>query len=363
MYKISITTVCMNRLSFLCKTLPVSIAENVGYPNLEFVVLDYNSQDGMEAWARKNLSKYIEAGILRYYKNDVPQYFDLSHSKNMVAKLATGDIICQVDADNYAGPNYAAWVNEIFSRHGRDTIITTLRKNHIPFRDQGGKICVSKHLFSSVLGYDESLVGYGIDDVDLVNRLEKAGGKRFFIEDEKYLKFIGHSDVERLKNHHLVNNLENIFVQMSASMETHNRVLYLLKDKGFIELNLEFNAALKSNLVLSYAGWRIRNGGRLKGVFDRTSDGYFLTYSNGSTVVFREEGTEVLTSGMNHGKEQWKKIRRDNEMFYALVMAYGECVNRLKYVENDKDSNAVNPDGWGKGSVHLNFDRSNPITI
>ena len=52
MKKISFCTVCMNRLQYLMQTLPVNIAGNIDYPNLEFVVLNYNSKDDMENWIR-----------------------------------------------------------------------------------------------------------------------------------------------------------------------------------------------------------------------------------------------------------------------------------------------------------------------
>src|ERR1700748_3109986 len=100
MKKISICTVCMNRLMHLSETLPRNIRENMDYPNVEFVVLNYNSRDDMDNWIKYNMMDYIRSGILKYYKTTEPAYFDRSHSKNMALRLATGDILCMVDADN-----------------------------------------------------------------------------------------------------------------------------------------------------------------------------------------------------------------------------------------------------------------------
>src|SRR5258708_30050005 len=46
MNKISICTVCMNRTAQLAQTLPVNIIDNINHPNIEFIILDYNSKDG-----------------------------------------------------------------------------------------------------------------------------------------------------------------------------------------------------------------------------------------------------------------------------------------------------------------------------
>jgi len=134
MKKISICTVCMNRLYYLSQTLPVNIKENQGYPNLEFVVLNYNSRDDMDDWMRTHMGQHIESGLVKYYRTDEPEFFNLAHSKNMATKLATGDIICNIDADNYAGPGYVNWVQERFSTKGPGIEITTIRRDAIPYK-------------------------------------------------------------------------------------------------------------------------------------------------------------------------------------------------------------------------------------
>ncbi|KKL80749.1 hypothetical protein LCGC14_2001600, partial [marine sediment metagenome] len=49
-YKISFCTTCMGRLYNLKETLPKNIEANGEYPNVEFVILDYNSSDGLGDW-------------------------------------------------------------------------------------------------------------------------------------------------------------------------------------------------------------------------------------------------------------------------------------------------------------------------
>src|SRR5882757_4285785 len=123
-HKISVCTVSMNRLHHIRETLPVNIIENIRYPNIEFVLLDYNSSDGLEDWVRLNMMTYIDSGILKYYRTAEPAYFQLSHSRNMVTCLSSGDILCMIDGDNYAGVDYAHWINSIFIQKGKNAVVS-----------------------------------------------------------------------------------------------------------------------------------------------------------------------------------------------------------------------------------------------
>lgn len=58
----------MNRLSHLQETLPKNIHDNYLLGDVEFVLLDYNSSDGLESWVKNDMKKYIDLGILSYYK-------------------------------------------------------------------------------------------------------------------------------------------------------------------------------------------------------------------------------------------------------------------------------------------------------
>jgi hypothetical protein len=344
----------MNRLSYLAQTLPVNIAENSDYSEVEFVVLNYNSKDEMDEWISSNMAAHIQSGLLKYYKTNEPEYFSLAHSKNMVTKLASGDIICNIDADNFAGPGYVHWVAEVFERNGPDTVITTIRKDAIPYRDQGGKLCFSKALFSAVNGYDESLIGYGMDDVDLANRLENAGGKRFFIEEEKFLQFIGHSDLERIVHYKYPGNLENIFACVSDAFEDRQRVLYLFNDNSAAELLYKFNEDKKDNLVTTFIGWTVDQEGHRKASFHRTANQLELTFLDSRVDTYREKDGFLDALGVAIGST-WKEITSKDNMYLMLLMGYNECLNRLTSQENERSHMAVNKKGWGRGTVYLNF--------
>lgn len=357
----------MNRLTYLSQTLPVNLAENCNHPGVEFLVLDYNSGDDMESWIKDNLSGYIASGLLKYYKTYEPEFFHLAHSKNMIMKLAMGEIIGMIDADNFAGPGYAHWVEQRFLAHGPQTVTTTLRKDSIPYRDQGGKICFSRDLFHAVNGFDEQLIGYGMDDVDLVNRMENAGGQRVFIDDEKYLGFIGHSDLERVVNYRYPRFLKNIYVYPTDSLEEHIRFLYLFKDNTFSQMYYKFKEPLRTNLVVTFHGWTTeREDGRRDGSYDWENEGVRLHFDDGDTMVFAKterEGRQALENVLTPEATAWLGLKEEDELYMRSLLAYAECQNRLRFVENDRNAHEINPSGWGKGTVFMNFDTSRPIPI
>jgi hypothetical protein len=363
MKKISVCTVCGNRLPYLSQTLPVNIAENSDSPNLEFVVLNYNSKDGMDEWMKANMKIHMESGLLRYYKTNEPEYFILSHSKNMVTKLATGDIICNIDADNFAGPGYFRWVEECFNRHGPDTLITTIRRDAIPYRDQGGKLCFTKALFNAVNGYDESLFGYGMDDVELANRLENAGARRVFIKDEKFLRFIGHSDLERVLNQKYPNNLKSIYACTSEQLKTMQKVLYLFYDHSASEIYYKYNEAEKNNLVTTFIGWTVDQDGHRKASFHESLDTLELTFTDQEVVSYRmEDGILNPLSAAGDGLV-WREITTNDKLYFMYLMGYSECLNRLTLVENEQSRMAVNRNGWGRGTVYLNFNTRDALAV
>jgi hypothetical protein len=206
------------------------------------------------------------------------------------------------------------------------------------------------------------LIGYGIEDLDFVNRLEKDGGSRVFINEERYLRFIAHSNRDRLKNLAMTNTLRSVYLLQTERTEIENRILYLFNDNSFIEAHYEFNAQLKRNQVLSFRGWGLKKNGQRKGHFEYAENNLLLIFEDKSVSRFTEEDTSIINHA-NGEKLYWKKIVRDDDLFSDLVLGYGECVNRLKYSDNEENNCSINKAGWGKGTVYMNFDTSTPIKI
>src|SRR5688572_15135597 len=122
--RISLCTTCMGRLHHLKETLPRNLEDNKDCPELEFVVLDYNSPDSTGAWLHETYPDLIHSGRLKYFRTTEPKYFHMAHSKHVAHRLATGDIVCNVDADNFTGPGFASKLAEMFLRGPRRLVVT-----------------------------------------------------------------------------------------------------------------------------------------------------------------------------------------------------------------------------------------------
>lgn len=171
-YKISMCIAGMNILQELKETLLKNVMDNCKYPGIEFVVLNYNSNDELDKYIYKNLNEYIEKGILNYYYTPDTNQWSESVAKNLAHKIAKGEILCNLNGYNFTGENYANLINYIFNEYGED-IVLQFFKNY----DDGnfGKICISRNNFYRLGGYNENPSAEGYEDFDLILRAKALG--------------------------------------------------------------------------------------------------------------------------------------------------------------------------------------------
>ena len=169
-YKISICTTCMGRLSCVQQTLEKNIKDNSDYDNIEFVLLDYNSKDGLAAWVRSSMMEYVEKGVLNYYRTNEPEFYSMTHSRNIAFKIATGDIVNNVDADHFTNKGFATYVNILANNYPEKAVfVKSKQKNR-------GRLGFFKKEFIELLGgYNEDIEDYGYDDADLLHRAAALG--------------------------------------------------------------------------------------------------------------------------------------------------------------------------------------------
>ena len=170
--KISLCTTCMDRLDSLKQTMPQNINDNIDYPNVEFVLLDYNSKkDDIGGWVKINLMEYIERGILNYFRTEEPEYFDMSHSRNVAFLAASGDVVNNIDADAFAKKGFAEFVNKLANEIPEKAIFAKSRQL---LRGRMGLF--RKDFIELLAGYDETNVRhYGHDDANLLHRAWELG--------------------------------------------------------------------------------------------------------------------------------------------------------------------------------------------
>ena len=114
--KISVVTACYNAAEFIEDTLRSVLDQR--YPNLEYIVLDGGSTDGTQ----QIIERYADR--LAHYSSgpDGGQYEAIKRGLD----LATGDILCWINADDVLMPWSFSTVNAVFEAHPDTAWITGL---------------------------------------------------------------------------------------------------------------------------------------------------------------------------------------------------------------------------------------------
>lgn len=214
--KISFCTAIKNRLPHLSKTLPQNIVDAAGQ-DVEFVILDYQSDDGLSEWIRP----YVANGLVNYFRTENQPYWRNSHAKNLAHLCAESEVVCNVDADNFITAGFAEHLINFFKEN--KGIYTAPRA----VEGVTGRIAFRKSDFIDIGGYNEEFVwGWGCEDIDLVARAEAMGHPVTYI-DLKYLRQISHDDTMRGLN----SEVRNIWVSNEKSL---NLMKANLKEKKYI---------------------------------------------------------------------------------------------------------------------------------
>jgi hypothetical protein len=195
--RISFCTTCMDRAHHVKYTLRKNLADNLSYPNLEYVLLNYNSSDDLDRWSRKNLVQHVKSGRVIYARTPTPSRFNSSHAKNIAHALATGDVLVNVDADNFVGKDFCFYLNHLFQNAS-----TPLAVQFVGSLSCAGRIALKREHFIKIKGYNEALtsVRVGYEDYDLLERLSASGFSRIEVDLKNFTRHFWHDEEARTKN-------------------------------------------------------------------------------------------------------------------------------------------------------------------
>jgi len=194
---ISFGTSCMNRTPHLDHVYVRNIEAALSVSSdVRFILLNYNSQDGMDKWVQSTLKKYISRGIVKYLRTEKPNIFSQAKTKNIVTKNSPCKIVSILDADHELTSTYVKTLLDCYTdleqyyednRHWfkNPKVLKKWKDNAVHLKSNllvhpgghdshvCGRITCYKRDFIEIGGFDETMTGWGYEDRDFYERHEK----------------------------------------------------------------------------------------------------------------------------------------------------------------------------------------------
>jgi hypothetical protein len=201
--KIVFCTTCKGRAQHLKLTLPKNLADNIDYADAKFLILNYASPDDLMEYLTSEHAAAIASGRLVVYTYPQAEVFRMAHAKNLAHRLGIlegGEILVNLDADNYTGPGFAAYIAQMFQRRSDIFLGIGQIKRGITPRGLCGRIVVTAHAFLNAGGYDERFETWSPDDKDFSQRL-RCLGYELHVIDERFMDCVRHNDRMRFREY------------------------------------------------------------------------------------------------------------------------------------------------------------------
>ena len=221
---ISVCIPCMNRAHDLKQTLPSNIeAANVS-PPVEIVILDYNSQDGLEEYinnTRETIS-LADGNLLTYAKYTGRSYYHMAHARNLSVLASSGDYVNISNADVFFAESYFKIIREL---------LLLEEPVWIKSRRYPGVLICRRQEFIDAGGFDERFEFYGPEDKDLISRLQRRGGK-FVSFPLGIITDIRTPNSEKVKNYRLALSKGQMSQRMKPIHEENIRDCVMVANEG-----------------------------------------------------------------------------------------------------------------------------------
>lgn len=196
--KVSFCITCKNRFYQIKKTLPKNLFDNAIFKSMvEFVLVDFDSNDGLHEWVLKQFTKELNEGYLKFYYTCELPFWHASVAKNTAHLYASNDILVNLDCDNYTGKWGGKFVLKNFIDSENRIILHQFAGSN--FDGTFGRISLFKEDFLLLGGYDESFEPMGHQDTDLIKRSNSIGLQYRHRPDTAYSTAIRNSLEESIK--------------------------------------------------------------------------------------------------------------------------------------------------------------------
>jgi hypothetical protein len=168
--RVSYCTTCHGRLWQIAQTL----FENIETlrDDEELVLLDYGSADGLKRFVESSIRcrQAITKGKLVYAYTEAPHYH-CPKAKNLAHRLGKGDFLVNLDADNSI-EGMRDVIEKVYA-HSSEPIV--LHMDNGLHNGAYGRICLARHFFYKLGGYNESFLPSAYQDTDIIERAKAMG--------------------------------------------------------------------------------------------------------------------------------------------------------------------------------------------
>ena len=106
----------MNRIEHLKETLPHNI-ELISKFDAELVLVNYDSKDNMDEYVTGNYKDYLSNKTIKYIRIYNKKFFDRFHAKNIAHRFTNGDILVNLDVDNFLTEDVILFILSKFSEN------------------------------------------------------------------------------------------------------------------------------------------------------------------------------------------------------------------------------------------------------
>lgn len=167
--KVSFCTTCFHRTYQLRQTFERNARIIAANEETEWVIVNYNSADDLDAFMAGMLPRVVERVV--YVRETSGRSWHASVAKNVAHRNATGEVLVNLDCDNFIGEQTLALIEAHFLSGGQ-----VLHMWSGALGDgTGGRIAIARELFHRLGGYDETFHPMGYQDFDLLARAEASG--------------------------------------------------------------------------------------------------------------------------------------------------------------------------------------------
>jgi glycosyl transferase family 7 (putative galactosyltransferase) len=208
-----VVVTCMGRLSFLKTTAPTFLR----HAQIKYCLVDYSCPDRSGDWFAAQFPDALEEQRAAVVRVEGQPYFEKSKALNAGALCAIGqgaDYLCFADVDTIAHDGFGAWV----ANHARADrfIIAGSLPNGYDVASLMGFVVMPASVYVASGGYDEEMLGWGGEDIDMRFRLHLHQKLRYRRMPLELLGHLEHGDDLRIKHHILSLSESNVRNTMRA---------------------------------------------------------------------------------------------------------------------------------------------------